>query len=386
MRIISGNAGIGKTTLLNKLAHNIKENEQNSNKWIVQLDLNKFTKKFEIMKEKLRTVDIRKVKQFLSIDLLNHKSLENLLFAQKFKQKDMIIFIDSFDSIAENKDYCDIILEIIKRIIKEKIGIFLATRTYNAEILKSSLPDGAYVLYNLEPLNDEQKDEYLKKKLKIPCNLLEKLKKNLDSNLNIMADPTLLSIVGKYCLKRQNDDADNIQLNSAELFKFIVDEKIRLYFEKKGQDQTNTYVDFDNVQSKMNIEKLRTDFAFNTFNKFKSNEFNELVSNHKYNSKYDKYLYLTGLINHDEEKPNIFDDYFIAMGLIFHLINSSNEEIKKLILEKILNQNGEFKSINRFMQDKFELSKKSMMRIILSHKNYSEPSIAYFLNHIFFKS
>ena len=113
MTIISGEAGIGKTELLDYLAYKIKEGD--SNRWVVKLDLNKYTKQFsdniDSFKEK-KKVTAAKVKKFLSIDLLNHKSLEDLLFRQKFDQKDISILIDSFDSVADYEPYRDMIFKI----------------------------------------------------------------------------------------------------------------------------------------------------------------------------------------------------------------------------------------------------------------------------------
>ena len=174
--------------------------------------------------------------------------------------------------------------------------------------------------------------------------------------------PTILSTIGKYCSNKlsKNGTGTNIetrdtydtQLNFTDLFKFIVDEKISIYFKKKGDNLTNTFVRFDNIILKENILKLHTNIALSRL------KFNESFSSYTHSDFNEQFLYSIGIFNHSEEKPIIpkpFGEYFIAMELAFIFMKGSDEKKSKFIADNILTKNGKFNSIRIFMEHKFKL-------------------------------
>jgi ankyrin repeat protein len=158
--IISDPAGMGKSTLLNSLANQIKEKLPHI--WVIRLDLSNYSKEFEKkIKAKLDSnTDVDFLKELMqSLPETNFKSnFENKLLTAALEETGRVVLMfDGFDEISPN--YKDIVMRLIIELKKSKVDkIFLTTRPNMREELEQTLDT---LSYHLKPLSNDEQFQYL---------------------------------------------------------------------------------------------------------------------------------------------------------------------------------------------------------------------------------
>jgi hypothetical protein len=156
--IISDIAGMGKSTLFNRLAEKLKEKIPHY--WICKIDLNDYSDALDkLTMKKLNSVD--EAVDFLINDLLNIKlSFDKLHFQEScMKTGRIILIIDGFDEIATF--YEQQVLNFISLLLETKISnFFISTRPEWSECLEKRFLQIKFSLMRF--YGQDQKDYFMK--------------------------------------------------------------------------------------------------------------------------------------------------------------------------------------------------------------------------------
>jgi len=157
--LISGTAGMGKSTVLTHLSKQIKQNFPA--KWVVRIDLNDHTDALKALKQE--HIDKKRAIDCISEKVLNlEPGLEVELFKLCCEQKQklrIVIMLDGFDEISP--DYKETVIDLLQALRQTAVEqLWVTTRPH----LRAELEDKLQQLsYTLEPFTEEDQVEFLKK-------------------------------------------------------------------------------------------------------------------------------------------------------------------------------------------------------------------------------
>lgn len=167
--IISDNAGMGKTTIVRNICHNLSESHPHI--WLILVDLNNYTDELHVFKDMMYSTEqplnsksdtdqeIQTCIDFLSKSILKlGTEFENKLFESRFRTENSIaIFFDGFDEVCPT--YKEIVIFLIKCLLKTKVlKIWITTRPSYRSELEDTLNEFAY---SLEPFSKKDQIEFL---------------------------------------------------------------------------------------------------------------------------------------------------------------------------------------------------------------------------------
>ena len=142
LMIISATAGMGKSTLLTDLSLEIKKN--NSNFWVVRIDLNDHTD--ALAKEKDKPFTTESAVDFISSQMLKlETSVDQELFKHLLDEGRVVVMLDGFDEISPT---CKITgLDLIKRLRETKVRqLWVTTRPHLKAELEGKLKVESFCL------------------------------------------------------------------------------------------------------------------------------------------------------------------------------------------------------------------------------------------------
>jgi hypothetical protein len=265
-------AGMGKSTVLNHLAQQLKE--KNENHWVVKVDLNDFTSELdEVKSDQLKTCT--EAIKFLSNKILKLSSaLEKDLFRQSCMETgNVILLFDGFDEVASY--YKDEVTQLIKSLLETSIGkVFIASRPEWAEFLETTF---LQIKHSLMPFEKQDQEKYLlsfmmQKIENVDENLLKKIvemilvsmsKSLKDEDYRFTGVPLITKLVAEFFESKisehfqgTNQSFDDLTeklgtetFNLVQLYDHFVEKKLEIYFKEKCK------MDLSNARTRKKNEK-----------------------------------------------------------------------------------------------------------------------------------
>ncbi len=249
-------AGMGKTTLLNYLARELKKSRPNY--WITKIELNDFTKELDQVTSKELETSQMAVK-FVSNYIMKLKSkFDKDLFRESCESTgNVVLLFDGFDEVA--KFYKDQVTQLVKSLLKTKIEkFFIASRPEWSDYLQRTF---SQIKHALQPFKKEDQEHYLFNFLNDRIENVDevKLKRIIETVLKLMSTsisdkdykftgvPLITKLVGEffeskiseYFQASTEDFKVFIQKLEKETFDLIklydhfVEEKLQVYYEEK---------------------------------------------------------------------------------------------------------------------------------------------------------
>jgi hypothetical protein len=228
-------AGMGKTTILNYLAQEIKKNLPTN--WVAKIDLNDYTSLIEdVTSNDLKTPD-QAVEYLLEKILKLDNEFEKELFRRSCHETgNVILFFDGYDEVASF--YKSQVLQIIESLLETRIQkIYIASRPECSTDLKNRF---LQLEHSLVPFDKKDQEDYLLRFMRgkfqnIGQNLLEKLVEMIflsmsesisDKQYKFTGAPLITKLVGDYFEQKINE---NFSESNGDLNSFIVKSKTKKF-------------------------------------------------------------------------------------------------------------------------------------------------------------
>jgi len=380
--LISGNAGMGKTTVLTHLSKQIKEKFPTY--WVVEIYLTNHTEALEAQaeaKRKLQAIDL------LSEKLVKLKSpLEKELFKQYLegleKTKKIVLMFDGFDEISPN--YKEIVMDLLQALnpIQQPSieQMWVTTRPH----LKGELEENLQNLsYTLDPISEENQVMFLsnlwlkksqeldEQRSKIYAEALineltqsicdrEKHFTGIPLHMHMLAE-AFYKKAGIFCLSLKSEPEVRREFCLVDLYKKFITDKLFI-FRGKGKIATDqqSETDAEDISITRNHQKLAFKILFpevgETLIKL---EASELLSCEN--------ISRIGIVQYIDDKPYFihcsFAEYYVAEFLVKKFTRQTNvlSELQQLF-HRILME-AEFQVIRLFMDGFLLKSKPSDMNL-----------------------
>jgi hypothetical protein len=292
--ILTDVAGMGKSTLLNYLARNIKKFHPSF--WVMKVDLNDFTRELsEVASKDLKTP--QKAIEFVSAKLMKLKlQFEKNLFKESCESTgNVVLLFDGFDEIASY--YKDQVTELIKSLLKAKIEkFFIASRPEWSDYLERTF---SQIKHALQPFGKVDQQHYLfnflkervknadEMKLMIIIQIILKLMATSisDKDYKFTGVPLITKLVGEFFeakiseyFRASTEDfkvfmerLEKETFNLIKLYDHFVEKKLQVYYEEKcgmvlSKPSTHRSVKqlkqkiFENYETLAVRQILKTDF------------------------------------------------------------------------------------------------------------------------------
>jgi hypothetical protein len=178
-------AGMGKSTVLNQLAQQLKAKYENH--WVVKVDLNDYTSElYEVKSEELKTC--KKAIDFLGNKILKLSTdFEKDLFRHSCESVgNVVLLFDGFDEVASF--YQDQVTQLIRSLLQTSIAkVFIASRPECAIYLETTF---LQIRHSLQPFSKENQKNYL-------FNFMKEKIKYVDADLLTEIIGTILRLMAK---------------------------------------------------------------------------------------------------------------------------------------------------------------------------------------------
>jgi hypothetical protein len=343
--IVVNSAGMGKTSLLNHLAENIKNSY--TDHWIINIALNNHTKYFE---QNLSPTP-KSIADFILQDFLKlESSFAELLFRESFlKIGNVQIILDGLDEIAPI--YTDAVMNLMKTLQSLRIRkIIISTRPELGDRLETEFNKKRFEIL---PFTRKEQETFLMSSWKgnsknSEIELQKFSSKLLDSITQTVADeeftgtPLTTKLVAEiYKSQAQRGiESDKIEgaTNLYELFKKLLEEKIKIICgEKMGAETTKVQAQLTMINERKCLfgicEKLSLPNLFSSeelklfpltdYMKIDKNEFLMVL----------KYGLITGQLGSEKFIHKTIAEFFALLYLIKHL---NHEEIFLFFVRVVL--------------------------------------------------
>jgi hypothetical protein len=261
--LISDVAGMGKTSLLNELAKQLRK--ENPYDWVLFLKLNDFSKEFqiELKKSNFDHSDGKEWVSFLAKSILGfpEDSFKSIAFKKSILSiGNCHILIDAFDEICPN--YEAVVMEMIVALTKTKIkSMFVSTRPQKRQELEKKLN---VMAFEFKPFDEPDQIKCLKQIWKNELDhtkaekLVEILKTSFKySNMLVTGIPLHIKMIGEILQNNEIDLRDCFEnFDIHFLYQKFVEKKHFLHLtEKRKLDDSN--VGFDDHLNDLN-EKFKS--------------------------------------------------------------------------------------------------------------------------------
>jgi ankyrin repeat protein len=282
--IISAEPGMGKSTLLTKLANNTKNTFPTE--WIIRINLNNCTRDLEALDNHIDKV---KALEFLLRAAHIESNFEKAFFNYIMeKQQCIMLLIDGFDDISPY--YKQKVFDLILAYRNTKIfGIWITTRPHLKQELEDKFGEFAYTL---KPIRKEDQEYIIKgfwgfkTGLKINPDQVSHIDEYIEKILNLfsksIADNPMRQFVGIplqtvllaeyfYETAKMLYTSEDVfvdlpsRLNILDLYTHFVEKKYHIYsVEKKGEELTNVAIKDDNDELYEIFLNRHENYALNT--------------------------------------------------------------------------------------------------------------------------
>ena len=387
--LISGAAGMGKSTELTHLSKQIKQNFPA--KWVVRIDLNDHTDALNILKKE--QLDKEKAIEFVSERLLKLKpGLEMELFKHCCEQKQkvrIVIMLDGFNGIRPF--YKETVIDLLQSIKKTAVEqLWVTTRPHLREELEDKLQQ---LSYTLEPFSKEEQVEFLTKFFSLkdwfaeldddeeeqvetkPQTFAEKLinitKLVNDKGGEITGNPLQILLLAEaydeeispYLQSADSTTSSTVNLNLLGLYERFLDIKYDVYLGEKIKNTTDSVT--TQKKKELLLEFVREDLQLLALEMLLTKEqVTQLQINNHYTFSAEE-LTRIGIVEINVEGKlqfinHTFAEYYVTDYLVNRLTegNNTSQQVETFILKDIF-QKEQYQGIRAFIDGLLSRSKPS---------------------------
>lgn len=274
--VVSGQAGMGKSSFFHNLAIEMKNKFPNY--WIQKIDLQVYYDELQVLENRFQKLQVHRddneqIQKFFYDEIMKFSCpLQLEIFKNLMKDGRVIVLFDGFDEICEI--YKDTVISLVNVLLKPspKNKFFISTRPEWTEVLENHFSQFSFFFH---PFTEDNQIEFLKKfwKKGDDCTALIKSflqtlnKKISDKQRSYFEIPLITRLIGEYFkdmidndeLIKDSDYWDSQKFSSLDLIEQFVEKSFEICLEKQFHTKKShwTY-----PKERENLEDIHKKLAF----------------------------------------------------------------------------------------------------------------------------